>query len=91
MLYLGFIKNISITILHKLPQDLSYFSCIILFAIKIKEGYIMMEVSIEEMVEFIYDRCADDLTEEQIEMVLELQQEFLDSKGLIELEEDDIY
>ena len=47
--------------------------------------------SIEEMVEFIYDRCADDLTEEQIEMVLELQQEFLDSKGLIELEEDDIY
>ena len=51
----------------------------------------MMEVSIEEMVEFIYDRCADDLTEEQIEMVLELQQEFLDSKGLIELEGDDIY
>ena len=47
----------------------------------------MTEVSIEEMVEFIYDRCADDLTEEQIEMVLELQQEFLDSKGLIELEE----
>ena len=46
---------------------------------------------IEEMVEFIYDRCADDLTEEQIEMVLELQQEFLDSKGLIELEEDDLY
>ena len=67
------------------------FSCIILFAIKIKEGYIMMEVSIEEMVEFIYDRCSDDLTEEQIEMVLELQQEFLDSKGLIELEEDDLY
>ena len=32
----------------------------------------MTEVSIEEMVEFIYDRCADDLTEEQIEMVLEL-------------------
>ena len=51
----------------------------------------MTEVSIEEMVEFIYDRCADDLTEEQIEMVLELQQEFLDSKGLIELEEDDLY
>ena len=49
----------------------------------------MTEVSIEEMVE--YDRCADDLTEEQIEMVLELQQEFLDSKGLIELEEDDLY
>ena len=46
----------------------------------------MTEVSIEEMVEFIYDRCADDLTEEQIEMVLELQQEFLDSKGLIELD-----
>ena len=51
----------------------------------------MTEVSIEEMVEFIYDRCADDSTEEQIEMVLELQQEFLDSKGLIELEEDDLY
>ena len=51
----------------------------------------MMEVSLEEMVEFIYDRWADDLTEEQIEMVLELQQEFLDSKGLIELEEYDLY
>ena len=51
----------------------------------------MTEVSIEEMVEFIYDRCADDLTEEQIEMVLQLQQEFLDSKGLIELEQDDLY
>ena len=45
----------------------------------------MTEVSIEEMVEFIYDRCADDLTEEQIEMVLELQQEFLDSKGILNL------
>ena len=51
----------------------------------------MTEVSIEEMVEFIYDRCADYLTEYQIEMVLELKQEFLDSKGLIELEEDDLY
>ena len=39
----------------------------------------------------LLERCADDLTEEQIEMVLELQQEFLDSKGLIELEEDDLY
>ena len=51
----------------------------------------MTEVSIEEMVEFIYDRSGTELTEEQIEMVLELQQEFLDSKGLIELEEDDLY
>jgi len=32
------------------------------------------------------------MTEVSIEeMVLELQQEFLDSKGLIELEEDDLY
>ncbi len=50
-----------------------------------------MEISMEEMIEFIHDKCADDLTEDQIEMVLELQQEFLDTKDLIEIEEDDIY
>ena len=32
----------------------------------------MTEVSIEEMVEFIYDRCADDLTEEQKKVLMHL-------------------
>ena len=50
----------------------------------------MTEVSIEEMVEFIYDRCADDLTEEQIEMVLELQQSIILKEALIRQQEKEI-
>ena len=50
-----------------------------------------MTISLEEMLEFIYNRCAGDITKDEIEMILDLQEEFLSSKGLINSEEDDIY
>lgn len=48
-------------------------------------------VSIEEMIEFIYNRCPGNISKDDIEMILDLQEEFLTSKGLIEIDEDDIY
>ena len=48
-------------------------------------------VSIEEMIEFIHSRCAGDISKDSIEMILDLQEEFLASKGLIEVEEDEVY
>ena len=50
-----------------------------------------MEISIEEMIDFIQSRCAGNISKDEIEMILDLQEEFLNSKGLIEIEEDDIY
>lgn len=48
-------------------------------------------VSIEEMIDFIYNRCAGNISKDDIEMILDLQEEFLTSKGLIEVEEDELY
>lgn len=48
-------------------------------------------VSIEEMIDFIYNRCAGNISKDDIEMVLDLQEEFLASKGLIEVQEDELY
>ena len=48
-------------------------------------------VSIEEMIEFIHSRCAGNISKDDIEMILDLQEEFLASKGLIEVEEDELY
>lgn len=48
-------------------------------------------VSIEEMIDFIYNRCAGNISKDDIEMILDLQEEFLASKGLIEVEEDELY
>lgn len=50
-----------------------------------------MEISIEEMIEFIHSRCAGNISKYEIEMILDLQEEFLASKGLIEVEEDELY
>lgn len=50
-----------------------------------------MTVSIEEMIDFIYNRCAGNICKDDIEMILDLQEEFLASKGLIEVEEDELY
>ena len=36
-----------------------------------------MTISLEEMLEFIYNRCAGDITKDEIEMILDLQEEFL--------------
>ena len=48
-------------------------------------------VSIEEMIEFIFNRCAGNISRDDIEMILDLEEEFLSSKGLIEIEEDEVY
>ncbi|WP_419727628.1 hypothetical protein [Terrisporobacter petrolearius] len=48
-------------------------------------------ISVEEMIEFIYSRCAGNISKNEIEMILDLQEEFLSSKGLIQIEEDEIY
>lgn len=48
-------------------------------------------VSIEEMIDFIYNRCAGNISKDDIEMILDLQEDFLASKGLIEVEEDELY
>ncbi|MCC3865541.1 hypothetical protein K0040_14855 [Terrisporobacter petrolearius] len=48
-------------------------------------------ISVEEMIEFIYIRCAGNISKNEIEMILDLQEEFLASKGLIQIKEDEIY
>lgn len=48
-------------------------------------------ISKDEMIEFIYKGCKESISKYTIEFILELQEEFLASKGLIEFEEDDIY
>ena len=50
-----------------------------------------MTISIEEMIEFIYSKCAGNISKDDIEMILDLQEEFLASKGLIEVQEDELY
>lgn len=48
-------------------------------------------ISVEEMIEFIYKRLGESISKDTIEVILELEEEFLDSKGLIQIEEDEIY
>lgn len=48
-------------------------------------------ISMEEMINFIYKKCGESINKDTIELILDLQEEFLDSKGLIEIEEDEIY
>jgi hypothetical protein len=48
-------------------------------------------ISVEEMIEFIYKRLGESISKDTIEIILELEEEFLDSKGLIQIEEEEIY
>ena len=50
-----------------------------------------MTISLEEMLEFIYNRCTGDITPDGLELILDLKEDLLSSKGLINIEEDDIY
>ena len=50
-----------------------------------------IEISIDEMIEFIYKRLGESVSKDTIEVILDLQEEFLDSKGLISIEEDEVY
>lgn len=51
-------------------------------------------ISIEEMITYIHGKCIANgykLFHEAIKVILDYEEEFLDSKGLIDIEEDDIY
>lgn len=48
-------------------------------------------ISVEEMIEFIYKKLGESISKDTIEIILELEEEFLDSKGLIQIEEDEVY
>ena len=48
-------------------------------------------ISVQEMIEFIYKRLGESISKDTIEIILELEEEFLDSKGLIQIEEEEIY
>ena len=50
-----------------------------------------LTISVEEMIEFIYKRLGESISKDTIEIILELEEEFLDSKGLIRIEEEEIY
>ena len=52
-------------------------------------------ISVEEMINFIHDKCNENgysISHEIIEVILDYEEKFLDSKGLIEIEDDeDLY
>lgn len=48
-------------------------------------------VSLKEMIDFIYNKCPGNISKEDIEIILDLQEEFLSSKGLIDIEVDELY
>lgn len=50
-----------------------------------------LTISIYEMIDYIYKKCGESISKDTIELILDLQEEFLDSKGLIQVEEDELY
>lgn len=50
-----------------------------------------LTISIDEMINYIYNKCGESISKDTIELILNLQEEFLDSKGLIQIEEDELY
>lgn len=50
-----------------------------------------LEISMDEMLEYIHQKCDESISKDTIELILDLQVEFLDSKGLIQVEVDDLY
>ena len=46
-------------------------------------------ISVDEMIDFIFKRCGESVNKDTIAMILDIQEEFLASYGLIDLEEDD--
>ena len=46
-------------------------------------------ISVEEMIDFIYNRCAGNISKDDIEMILELEELFLDIKGLISIDDEE--
>ena len=48
-------------------------------------------VSVEEMINFIFKKCGESVDKDTIAMILDIQEEFLASYGLIDIDEDDNY
>ena len=48
-------------------------------------------ISIEEMINFIFKRCGESVDKDTIAMILDIQEEFLASYDLIDIDEDNIY
>ncbi len=48
-------------------------------------------ISVEDMINFIFKRCGESVDKDTIAMILDIQEEFLASYGLIDIDEDDIY
>lgn len=49
-------------------------------------------ISVEEMINYIYEKCKENgysISHDILEAILDYEEEFLDSKGLIEIEEDE--
>lgn len=47
-------------------------------------------ISIEEMINYIHEKCREngyDISKDMIDTILDYEEEFLNSKGLIEIEE----
>jgi len=47
-------------------------------------------ISVDEMINFIFKRCGESVDKDTIAMILDIQEEFLASYGLVHVEEDDI-
>ena len=50
-----------------------------------------VDISTKEMIEFIYKKSNKSISKDTIEVIISLQEEFLFSKGLITIEEDDLF
>ncbi|WP_296648312.1 hypothetical protein [Romboutsia sp. 13368] len=48
-------------------------------------------ISVDEMIDFIFKRCGESIDKDTIAMILDIQEEYLASYGLIDTDEDDIY
>ena len=48
-------------------------------------------ILVDEMIDFIFKRCGESVDKDTIAMILDIQEEFLASYGLLDIEEDDIY
>ena len=50
-----------------------------------------IDISTIEMIEFIYEKSNKSISKDIIELIISLQEDFLISKGLITIIEDDLY
>lgn len=46
-------------------------------------------ISVDEMIDYIFKKCGESVDKDTIATILDIQEEFLASYGLIDTEEDD--